>query len=316
MPNTIFITALVCTFFSLSAYSASKYTGPIIDVHVHAYKDGSPLFGLEHPPTLRGKTYRAAKNAVHLKQEVLKRFHKYNIVKAVVTAGELWLEDAPTTILVANATKPPSILKKQHELGYLDVIAELAPFYEGKRLDHPSIERYFKLAEELGVPIGVHIFPGGPNFGLHYLPEMLGSMRAYNASPGQIENLLVKYPKLKLYIMHGGWPFIEDLKSLLYMHPNVYVDIAVVNWILPEKEVINYILSLTDSGFGDRILYGSDQMVWPDIIDDAIATINDCEALTLKQKADIFYNNAAKFLGLTDKQMSQHRTKKIRVKVP
>ena len=288
MPNTIFITALVCTFFSLSAYSASKYTGPIIDVHIHAYKEQSPLFGLEHPPTLRGKTYRAVKNAEHLKQEVLQRFHKYNIVKAVVTAGELWLEDAPTTILVANATKPPSILKKQHELGYLDVIAEVAPFYEGKKLDHPSIERYFKLAEELGVPIGVHIFPRGSNFGLHYLPEMLGSMRAYNASPGQIDNLLVKYPKLKLYIMHGGWPFIEDLKSLLYMHPNVYVDIAVVNWILPEKEVIKYIIALTDAGFGNRILYGSDQMVWPDIIDDAIAMINDSDALTLTQKADIF----------------------------
>ena len=66
IPNTMFTTALIFTFFSLSAYSASKYTGPIIDVHVHAYKEQSPLFGLEHPPTLRGKTYRAVKNAEHL----------------------------------------------------------------------------------------------------------------------------------------------------------------------------------------------------------------------------------------------------------
>jgi hypothetical protein len=29
-------------------------------------------------------------------------------------------------------------------------------------------------------------------------------------------------------------------------------------------------------------------MVWPDIIDDAIAMINDSDALTLTQKADIF----------------------------
>ena len=72
------------------------------------------------------------------------------------------------------------------------------------------------------------------------------------------------------------------------MHPNVYVDITVVNWILPEKEVIKYIIALTDAGFGNRILYGSDQMVWPDIIDDAIAMINDSDALTLTQKADIF----------------------------
>ena len=81
------------------------------------------------------------------------------------------------------------------------------------------------------------------------------------------------------------------------MHPNVYVDIAVVNWILPEKEVIKYIIALTDAGFGNRILYGSDQMVWPDIIDDAIAMINDSDALTLTQKADIFSNNAARFWG-------------------
>lgn len=94
------------------------------------------------------------------------------------------------------------------------------------------------------------------------------------------------------------------------MHPNVYVDITVVNWILPEKEVIKYIIALTDAGLGNRILYGSDQMVWPDIIDDAIATINDSDALTLTQKADIFYNNAARFLGLTDTQMRQHKAKK------
>lgn len=300
------VTALTLTMFPLSVFSSQQYTGPIIDVHIHAYEDGSPLFDLQHPPTLRGKTYQPAKSALHLKQEVLKRFHKYNIVKAIVTSGELWLGDAPDTILVANAAKPISILKKQHELGYLDVIAEVAPFYEGKRLDHPSLEGYFKVAEALGIPIGVHIFPGGPNFGLHYLPEMLEGMRAFNASPKQIEKLLVAYPKLKLYIMHGGWPFIEDLKSLLYMHPNVYVDIAVVNWILPEKEVINYITALTDAGFGNRILYGSDQMVWPDIIDDAIATINESKALSLQQKADIFYNNAAKFLGLTSRQISQH----------
>lgn len=306
--KTNYLIYFILLLFPISALSTPKYTGPIIDMHVHAYHDKSPLFGLTHPLTLRGKNYKSATNALHLKHEVLKRFKKYKIVKAVVTNGELWLADAPNTVLIANAQKPISVLKKQYELGNLNVIGEIAPFYEGKRLDHPSLIGYFELAEELGIPIGAHIFPGGPNFGLRSLPNMLGNMRALNATPLQIEDLLIKYPKLKLYIMHGGWPYIDDLKALLYMHPNVYVDIAVTNWILPEKEAINYIQALTDAGFGNRILYGSDQMVWPDIIDDAIATINNSEALSLQQKADIFYNNAARFLALSDEQIQQHQT--------
>ncbi|WP_455169779.1 amidohydrolase family protein, partial [Aegicerativicinus sediminis] len=161
-----------------------------------------------------------------------------------------------------------------------------------------SQEPYFEIAEELQIPVGFHILPGGPNNGIHLMPEMLGGMRVNNASPTQLEPVLAKFPKLKLYIMHGGWPYVEDVKALLYAHANVYVDIAVINWILPKEELYSYIKSLITAGFGDRIMFGTDQMVWPDTIDVAIETVNSAEFLTQKQKADIFYNNAARFLGL------------------
>jgi predicted TIM-barrel fold metal-dependent hydrolase len=45
-------------------------------------------------------------------------------------------------------------------------------------------------------------------------------------------------------------------------------------------------------------MFGSDQMVWSEMIGRAIATIESAPGLTESQRRDIFYNNAARFLRL------------------
>ena len=285
---------------------SQSYNGPIIDMHIHAYVEENPLFGMTHPPTLRGKTYKGVTSAIEQKEKTLEKFRKHNIVKAVVTDGQLWIDNNEELILTANV-KTTAALSTQFEEGKLKVIAELAPFYAGKLANDSSIMPYFELAQALNIPLGLHVLPGGPNYGIHHFPEMLGKMRVKNANPLQLEEALVKFPKLKLYIMHGGWPYIEDLKALMYAHPNVYVDISVLNWILPQEELNNYLKSLINAGFGNRILFGTDQMVWPDTIDDAVESVNSAHFLTIKQKEDIFYNNAAKFLGLSAEEVAKHK---------
>jgi len=54
-------------------------------------------------------------------------------------------------------------------------------------------------------------------------------------------------------------------------------------------------------------MFGSDQMVWPEAIERAIAVINDAPFLSAAQKRDIFYNNAARFLRLSADEMARHR---------
>jgi uncharacterized protein len=286
---------------------SQDYTGPIIDMHIHAFHDGNPLFGMTHPPTLRGKTYAGVKDAQEQKEKTLEKFRKHNIVKAVVTSGQLWGDEAGDLILIADADKELDVLRNLYNENKLRVIAEMAPFYSGQLANDPSVMPYFELAQELDIPVGFHVFPGGPNYGFHIMPEMLGGMRVKNANPLQLEDVLVKFPKLKIYIMHGGWPYTEDLKALMYAHPNVYVDIAVLNWILPQEELNSYLKSLINAGFEDRILFGTDQMAWPDTIDDAVASVNNAYFLTLEQKENIFYNNAARFLGLTDEEIKKHK---------
>lgn len=318
-PTTFVIIIAVVLSFGCNVYKKNKnsnsapnfqnYRGPIIDMHIHAYSEGHPLFGMTCPPTLRGKTYKAVKSSGEQKEKTLEKFRKYNIIKAMVTNGDLWDDKNEGSILIGRADKNLEVLRNLYQKNRLQVIAEMAPFYAGMQANDTSMMPYFELAQSLAIPVGFHIFPGGPNNGIHLLPEMLGRMRAKNANPLQLEDVLVKFKKIKLYIMHGGWPYTEEVKALMYMHPNVYVDISVLNWLLPQQEFENYLKALIDAGFENRILFGTDQMVWPDTIDDAVESVNSASFLTLKQKEDIFYNNAATFLGLTDKEIQKHKRK-------
>jgi len=126
----------------------------------------------------------------------------------------------------------------------------------------------------------------------------LQSFRAGVTRPLDLEPALVKHAKLRLYVMHAGWPMADEMLNLLWSFPQVYVDIAVLDWILPQREFHGYLRRLVDAGFGQRIMFGSDQMVCPDAIDAAIDNIQAAPFLTEAQKRDIFYNNAARFLRL------------------
>ncbi len=281
-----------------------RYTGPIIDMHVHAYDERQRMFGMPHPPTLRGETFPSVPTPEAQWEETRKQFDKYNVVKALTSDGQLWVDYDPDRIMVSVRNLPEEQMVAMHEAGMLDAIGELNPFYAGIRADHPSQAPLFALAERLGVPVGFHIMPGGPPGGIYLLG--MKDARVANANPRQLEEVLVRHPGMKVYIIHGGWPYVEDLKAMLYAHPQLYVDISAINWALPERELHAYLESLIDAGFGDRIMFGSDQMVWPQTISIGIETVNS-SSLSLEQKAAIFYDNAARFLELSDDEIAAHK---------
>jgi predicted TIM-barrel fold metal-dependent hydrolase len=106
--------------------------------------------------------------------------------------------------------------------------------------------------------------------------------------------------------MHAGMPFTDEMIALLYSHPQVFVDISADNWGVPRAEFRHHLRRLVDAGYGKRIMFGSDQMVWPQAIEVAIAAITEAEFLTDEQKRDILYNNAARFLRLDAATTARH----------
>jgi predicted TIM-barrel fold metal-dependent hydrolase len=110
--------------------------------------------------------------------------------------------------------------------------------------------------------------------------------------------------------MHAGWPMIDDLLAVLWTHPQVYVDLGVIDWALPRAEFHRYLQRIVEAGFGKRVLFGSDQMIWPETQEIAIQSIESAAFLTPDQRRDIFFNNAARFFRLSPERIAAMHGKK------
>jgi predicted TIM-barrel fold metal-dependent hydrolase len=230
---------------------------------------------------------------------LLKRHNILGVTSGPAELVEQYRAAAPDRILpaVSFGERPaPSIaeLRRLHAAGRLKVIGELTFQYVGIAPDDQRIEPYYALAEELDVPVAIHIGPGPP--GVSYFASPAYRMRL--SDPLALEEVLMRHPKLRLYVMHAGWPMAERMIALMYAHPQVYVDTGIIDYAFPRAEFHAYLKRLVDAGFGKRIMFGSDQMVWPEAIEAGIANIESADFLTSQQKRDILYNNAARFLRL------------------
>ncbi len=164
------------------------------------------------------------------------------------------------------------------------------------------MEPYWALAEELDIPVGIHVGPGGP--GEFYLGNK--NYRARLQSALGMEEVLVRHPKLRVYLMHAGYPMLDDLLALLFSHPQVYVEVSMLVNVEPRAGFYRYLKAVMDAGYGERVMFGSDQMVWPGIIEPGIDAIEKAPFLNARQKRDILYNNAARFLRLSNEQIAKH----------
>ena len=106
--------------------------------------------------------------------------------------------------------------------------------------------------------------------------------------------------------MHAGYPLIDDMKALLYAHPQVHVEIGVVVFTRPRDDFYAYLKALVDAGFEDRVMFGSDQMNWPEAIARGVQVIQEAPFLSEVQKRAILYDNAARFLRLTPEEQNRH----------
>ncbi len=197
----------------------------------------------------------------------------------------------------------PDSVRALHARGTLQVLAELSNQYAGISPDDPRLDPYFALAEQLDVPVGIHIDGGGPGAAYNGTP----GYRARLQNPFTLEEVLVKHPKLRVYVMHAAFPMIEPLEAMLLAHPQLHVELGYIASVEPRPAYYRFLRRLVEDGFGDRIMFGSDQMIWPGMIDEAVRALEQATFLTTSQKRAIFYDNAARFLQLSSAEMARHR---------
>lgn len=294
---------LIILVLSIS-HSFGQQKQPVIDMHLHAHEVGKHL-----PDENRLTGDMAPESTEALQEEVMAALDKNNVVLAL-TSGPMLnsYRGGSTKIITGCGLMGPDtidVLRKQFEENDCEALAEFAPQYFGMKPTHASLEPYYALAEELDLPVGIHIGLGPP--GAAYIG--FRNYRMMDSNPLYLEDILIRHPDMRLYVMHAGWPMLDEMIGLMYAHPQVYIDVAIINWGLPQKEFYHYLERLVNAGFGERIMYGSDQMIWPQAIDKSIEAIETAPFLSEKQKRDILYNNAARFLRLSEEEIAEHHSK-------
>jgi uncharacterized protein len=282
---------------------------PIIDVHMHAYpSDAAISASLLNPAT--GKPPGVKDGEAHL-LACLAEMKRLNIVKGVVSGGDgdrlavaaHWHETAPDRFIPAAGVRGSAeiplpeldVLRKTFAEGRLHVLGEVTAQYAGLTLSDAKYEPYLALAEEFDVPVALHTGMGPP--GVSYDPCCRG-FRASLGNPLLIEDALNRHSKLRVNVMHGGWPYLEETIALLFAYPQVYTDVGAINWALPRAEFYAYLGALVRAGFVKRVMFGSDQMYWPEAIGMAVDAIDSATFLTPAEKREVFYGNAVRFLRL------------------
>lgn len=239
--------------------------------------------------------------------EILTRRNVYGVLSGTPDNVARWRQDAADRFFpglgfqIGRDAITPDGLQALHAKGQLAVLAEVTNQYAGIAADDPRFEPYLALAETLDIPVGIHIGTGPPG-AAHLFP----AYRARLHSALQLDEPLLKHPRLRVYVMHAGWPLVDDLLAVMWSHRQVYAEIGALVWALPEAEFTRYLRRIVDAGFGDRVMFGSDQMVWPGTIEVSIRRIERASFLSDEQKRAILYDNAARFLRLSPAEINRH----------
>ena len=169
---------------------------PIIDMPLHTFS-GQP--GMKEPLT----GFVAPNTPEDLRRRNIAELDRYHIVKAVASGDQLesYRKDLgerllPGIAIIGRPSVSPQSLREMHRAGKLAVLAEFAPQYGGLGPAAAELEPYWALAEELNLPVGIHMGLGPPGAAYLGYPDY----RMQLSNPLQLEDVLIRHPKLRVYV--------------------------------------------------------------------------------------------------------------------
>jgi hypothetical protein len=171
----------------------------------------------------------------------------------------------------------------------IDFIGEVLAQYHGISVSDTSMYPYYALAEKYDLPVGIHTGSAGPDHGSPNFKEEMGN-------PLLLKEALLKFPKMRVWLMHAGGPFLKEAIALMKEFPSVYADISAMNNpdILPAGQFQAFLKELIDAGLTERVMFGSDNAA----IKAVISSVEKAGVLDEEQQRSIFFLNAKTFFKL------------------
>ncbi|WP_369026930.1 amidohydrolase family protein [Qipengyuania sp. RANM35] len=194
-------------------------------------------------------------------------------------------------------------LEEQISSGKVRALHELGPSYYGISPANPRLEPYWLLAEKFDIPVGIHTQRGprpGGRFSTRSDPNCCPDFDPEMGNPELLRPVLTRHPNLRIWLQHVGsgsadygtfWP---ETLALLRDYPNVYVDLSITNGAMPVEQYEEALKTLIRAGFGDRIMFGSDNLP----IQPILARLDSFDWLDEKQKNSMLRENAERFFRI------------------
>jgi predicted TIM-barrel fold metal-dependent hydrolase len=160
--------------------------------------------------------------------------------------------------------------------------AHLYPHWFGKEPGHRMYYPFYAKCAELGIPIQIQIGHSAQ----HFLPTV--------ANPMTLDRVAIDFPELTIVGIHIGYPWVEEMISVTWKHPNVFVGCDAHSPKYWDPSFVRFINSRRGQ---DKVLFGTD---WPVI--DFKRSVDEIEGLGLKDevKKKLFWENAVRVYKLED----------------
>ena len=281
MLNNFFCPLVFVLFSAVLSLIAPR---KVFDVHIH----GSGNVSAQLSSLESAGVYKAALSSSWDLQNAFRGKSKVEILYGLMLPCPNGKVPYSLQKCYENGEDWPSLewVEGQIKAGQVDYFGEILTQYFGISASDSRIIPYYALAEKYNLPVGIHFGGAGPGHGSPAFKMELGN-------PLLLKEMLQRFPKLRVWIMHSGDQFYIEAISVMKQHENVYADLSVVSNpdIIPGEKFRTLMSAFLRAGLEDRLMFGSDN----GDIDKVINSIESLDILSEAQKGKIFYANAERF---------------------
>jgi predicted TIM-barrel fold metal-dependent hydrolase len=160
--------------------------------------------------------------------------------------------------------------------------AHLYPHWFGKPPDDRIYYPFYARCAELGVPIQIQVGHSAQQF----LPTV--------ARPMLLDRVALDFPELSIVGIHIGYPWVEEMISVAWKHPNVYIGCDAHAPSYWDPSFVRFIGSRRGR---DKVLFGTD---WPVVEFDRAVTEIGRLGLGEESLRHLFWDNAVRVYGLEE----------------
>ena len=123
-------------------------------------------------------------------------------------------------------------------------------------------------------------------------------------NPMRLQSLIARHPDTTFVLMHGGYPWLDDLCGLVHAYPNVIVDLCWLPLISPSagRRFLHELLEVCN---GDKIVWGCDTWTSEESWG-ALLSLADVLAPVLSEKIETGYFTVQNALSLTEGIMGKN----------